>query len=656
MKKFSWCLLIAMAMVQAGNTQTKYIITFRNKATNPFSISSPTAYLSQRAVDRRTRYGIAVDSTDLPITPRYIDSIRSSGTVTVLNTSRWLNAVSIQTNDASALSKINSFTFVKSVSSIATRIASPSQNNKIEENEHPLQQPRETGIQADFYNYGSSFSQVHIHNGEFLHNIGLRGQQMQIGFLDAGFNNYLTVKAFDSARANGQILSVWDFMARDSSVNEDHFHGLMCFSTVAANIPGQLVGTAPGASYYLFRSEDFATEYPIEELNWVCGAERIDSSGGDVISSSLGYNTFDPPFTSSSHTYADMNGNTTMVATGADLAAKKGMLVINSAGNDGTDTWHYILTPADGDSVLAVGAVNSAGQVASFSSFGPSFDGRVKPDVASVGQGTFVQYPSNIVATNNGTSFAAPNLAGLATCLWQGFKEFNNMKIIDALKRSSSKFTTPDDRVGYGIPDVKKATMLLVKDFATTSASLSSCRTTLSWTSKDSKGMKYEIERQLPGQNSFIKISDVEGTGNVFSNQNYSYPDQLSNIPPGVIKYRLREIIDTTAAGFTADYLDTVSISLAVTCPAVKDSIVLFPNPAGNDFSIRITTAVPYPQLSIHLYNAKGQLFGVYNRNILPGATRIDISSRFLSTGKYFVTLYNGNTFLETKPLVIIKH
>ena len=255
MKKFSWCLLIAMAMVQAGNTQTKYIITFRNKATNPFSISSPTAYLSQRAVDRRTRYGIAIDSTDLPITPRYIDSIRSSGTVTVLNTSRWLNAVSIQTNDASALSKINSFTFVKSVSSIATRIASPSQNNKIEENENPLQQPRETGIQADFYNYGSSFSQVHIHNGEFLHNIGLRGQQMQIGFLDAGFNNYLTVKAFDSARANGQILSVWDFMARDSSVNEDHFHGLMCFSTVAANIPGQLVGTAPGASYYLFRSE-----------------------------------------------------------------------------------------------------------------------------------------------------------------------------------------------------------------------------------------------------------------------------------------------------------------------------------------------------------------------------------------------------------------
>jgi serine protease AprX len=656
MKKFSWCLLIAMAMVQEGNSQTKYIITFRNKGTNPFSISSPLAYLSQRAIDRRTRYSIAIDSTDLPITPRYLDSIRTSGSVTILNTSRWLNSISILTSDASALTKINSFSFVKAVSPIAPRTSSISLNHKTEDNELPLPQHRENGTLADFYNYGASLAQVHIHNGEFLHNIGLRGQGMQIGMLDAGFNNYLTVKAFDSARINGQILSTWDFVARDNSVNEDDSHGMQCFSTIAANIPGQFVGTAPGASYYLFRSEDAATEFPVEELNWVCAAERVDSSGGDVISSSLGYNTFDPPFASSSHTYADMNGNTTMVATGADLAAKKGILVVNSAGNEGTNTWKYIITPADGDSVLAVGAVNTSGQVASFSSFGPSSDGQVKPDVASVGQGTVVQFPSNVIGTNNGTSFSAPNMAGLATCLWEGFQEFNNMKIIDALRKSGSKSTAPDDRIGYGIPDLKKAVMQLVKDFATTSASLTGCRTTLNWISKDSRTMKYEIERQLPGQSSFVKISDENGSGNVFGNHTYSYEDLLSDIQPGSINYRLRQVIDTSASGFTADYLDTVNVSLTAKCPAVKDSIVLFPNPAGNNFSIRITTSVPFPELSIHIYNAKGQLFATYKRNILPGATRIDIPSGFFATGKYFVTIFNGNNFLETKPLVIIRH
>src|SRR6185295_11454918 len=212
--------------------------------------------------------------------------------------------------------------------------------------------------------------------GEFLHNIGLRGQGMQIAMLDAGYLSYTTLRSLDSVNQNGQILGTWDFVNRETSVTEDYLHGMQCLSTIVANIPGQFVGKAPKASFYLFRTEDVNSEYPIEEFNWVCGAERADSLGSDVISSSLGYNTFDNA--SFNHTYSQMNGNTALCTIGADLAAKKGMIVFNAAGNEGTNGWHYIIAPADGDSVVAVGAVNSSGSVGSFSSDGLSADGRIK--------------------------------------------------------------------------------------------------------------------------------------------------------------------------------------------------------------------------------------------------------------------------------------
>ncbi|MGZ8537735.1 MAG: S8 family serine peptidase, partial [Flavisolibacter sp.] len=439
------------------------MVQFRDKATNPFSFSSPNIFLSQRAIDRRTRYSIPIDSTDLPITPRYIDSLRLTTNVTILNGSKWLNSVSIQTSDAAALAKINSFSFVQSVSFIAGKLLGSSGIDKQRLMEDPVTL-RDLKLTADHYNYGFSYDQLHLHNGEFLHNIGLRGQNMVIGIFDGGFQNYLTLLAFDSARTNGQILSTWDFVARETSVNEDHPHGMQCFSIIASNVPGQLVGSAPKANFHLFRSEDGASEYRIEEHNWVCAAERLDSAGGDLISSSLGYADLMTDRTQD-HVYAELDGNTTIAAIGADLAAKKGILVVNSAGNEGSGSWHYILTPADGDSVLAIGAVNSSGAVGGFSSYGPSADGRIKPDVASVGVGTRYWSTSNIVSAGDGTSYACPNMAGLVTCLWQGFPEYNNMKIIQALRQASHQFATPDNRTGYGVPDIKKALIQLVKEY-----------------------------------------------------------------------------------------------------------------------------------------------------------------------------------------------
>jgi hypothetical protein len=382
----------------------------------------------------------------------------------------------------------------------------------------------------------------------------------------------------------------------------------------------------------------------------------VDSVGGDVISSSLGYNTFDAPLTSASHTYADMNGNTTMAAIGADLAAKKGILVVNAAGNEGNDsTWKYIVTPADADSIMAVGAVSTAGVPASFSSYGPSSDGQIKPDVASIGQGTIIQYPNNTIGGGNGTSFACPNMAGLTTCLWQGFSEFNNMKIIEALRQSGSKASNPDDRVGYGIPDVKKAVMILLKEFASGTVSVSNCTTTLQWTSKDLSSMKYEIERMLPGQSSFIKIAEQNGTGSVFATRMpYQYQEVLSGVSAGTITYRIRQIIDTSDTGFTADYIDTVSVNLQSPCiDANQTEVTVRLNPVkDNILNLRITTPSPSSSIVIRIFNSSGQLISSLNRTKLAGSLFEDIPLLKLSKGGYYVSVYDHGKLIGTKKFV----
>jgi hypothetical protein len=285
---------------------------------------------------------------------------------------------------------------------------------------------------------------------------------MTVAVFDAGFLGYLTNSGFDSIRNNNRIAGTWDFVKNESSVNEDHVHGMWCFSIMAANKPGQMVGTAPDATYYLFRTEDAASEYPIEEQNWAAAAEMADSLGVDLISSSLGYTEFDN--STFDYEYADMNGDNTIITRAADFAAKKGMIVTNSVGNYGGNAWKYLVAPSDGDSVLAVGATNASGQIASFSSYGPSADGRVKPDVVSVGWNTFIINTSGNVAQGNGTSFSNPNIAGLITCLWQAFPDFNNIEILNAVKQSANKYATPDERFGYGIPNMKKAFELLLNE------------------------------------------------------------------------------------------------------------------------------------------------------------------------------------------------
>ncbi len=566
MLKFLQIVCVATFISLPGQAQfTRYIIKLKNKSNNSFSINDPTQYLSARAIEHRIRYNIAIDSTDLPVTASYLDSIRLAGAVTILNTSKWLNQVAIQTSDAAALIKINNFSFV-----ISSMGAAALQNSNTVDKFASIKEP---GVSQNsfynapaqnltgYYNYGKSNGQVKIHQGDFLHNHGFRGQGMQLAMLDAGFYHYLTLPTFDSLRMNNQVLGTWDFVENNASVDEDDTHGMYCLSTMAANIPNSFVGTAPKASFYLFRTEDVATEYPIEEQNYAAGLERADSLGVEISSTSLGYYTFDNA--TLDYTYADMNGNTTISARAADMAARKGMLLIVAAGNTGASSWHYIITPADADSVLAVGAVDTLGNIGSFSSYGPSSDGQIKPGVAAVGVTTVVANSSTgLPFYLNGTSLACPNMAGLATCLWQAFPEENNMGIISALQQSAHKASSPDDRVGYGIPDMKKAFVILLKRFYSQQIKLAGCNTTINWTAKNSSDMNFVVERKLPTDADYVAIHTESGTG-AFANGQFSFSDDLSALPTPInISYRIKMNIDTD----TSFYFNAVNINHANPC------------------------------------------------------------------------------------------
>jgi len=628
---------LLLTAVESNGQRTKHVVFFTDKNETTYSLSQPSSYLSARAIARRAKYTIAVDSTDLPVVERYVDSIRLAGSVTILGRLRWMNAVIIQTSDAAALNKINTFPFVKKRDSIAYRKV----NARVTSNKtyyitpnastnQRLQQPL-----ADSLNYGNTATQIKIHNGDFLHNIGARGQNMQVAFLDGGFFGYQTNPFFDSVRNQNRILATRDFVLNETSVNEDDAHGMACFSIVAGNIPGSYVGSAPYASFYLLRTEDVGSEQLIEEYNWGSGAEYADSAGVDVISSSLGYSTFDDP--AYNHSYADMNGNTTIVSRFADLAAKKGMLVVNSAGNEGNKAWKYIVAPADADSVLSVGAVNGTGTIAAFSSFGPTSDGQIKPDVVSVGQGTFLSTSGGTVGTGSGTSFSGPNMAGLATCLWQLFPEFNSYKIIETLRRSADRYNAPHEQYGYGLPDMKKATGLLLAELSNINASIANCNVNVQWNSKDISTMQYIVQRRLPGETTYANIQTVAANGSIFSPQNYQYNDVAT--VAGTIDYRILQVIDTSATGYRAYAIDSSSITAGSGCNVTHKKIQLFPNPVtDNSLQLKFTEQSS-GRFILTVYNSTGQLLLTEQYNKPNGTVTHSFSLNHLAKGSYLLVV-----------------
>ncbi len=443
-------LILCLPILTSGQTH-KFFIRFTDKDQTPYSISNPHQFLSKRSIDRRQKQNVAVTWQDLPVDPAYINGVSSLG-ATVYTRSKWFNGITVEC-DSNVLLQILQLPYVQSATDVFRRASSTT--NKFSR----ISGPEKPQTMLDSYNYGQAYNQIHLMNGEYLHSEGARGEGKLIAVLDAGFYMVDQLHAFDSLFANHQILSVKDFVDNDSVVFDEATHGMSVLSCIGGNIPGSLVGTAPKASFLLLRSEDAPTENIIEEYNWNAAAEYADSVGADIISSSLGYTTFDNAYWD--HEYIDLDGNHTPVTIAADIAASKGILVINSAGNSGSSAWHYIGAPADGDSVLAVGAVDQFGHFASFSSFGPSADGNVKPNVAAKGAASSVADALGGVSYSNGTSFACPILAGSAACLWQLFPSLNAQEIKTAIEKSANYYSAPNDSLGYGIPDFRLAYNML---------------------------------------------------------------------------------------------------------------------------------------------------------------------------------------------------
>ena len=470
-----WSILVFLSAAICAEAQTaRYIIHFTDKHGGSYSLSRPGEFLSEKCIERRVKQGLGFDSTDLPVISAYTDSLLLLPGVSLLNKSRWMNQVLIRCSDSSSLQKIRSFSFVAGADSVApqryTQLGRVQTNSFTETIYSPTRGVATNSTQrnlvyaqavVDYYNYGNTYAQIHIHNGEYLHNNGYHGEGMTIAILDAGFFGYLTNPAFDSLRSQNGVLGTFDFVNVKNSVNEEDPHGGYCLSALAANEQGTVVGSAPKASFWLFKTEDVNSETLTEEQNWVAAAEFADSAGADMISTSLGYINFD--LAADNHSYTDRNGHTALITKAANLAVAKGMIVTASAGNNGTyaDENRFISCPADGDSVLAVGAVDINGNIASFSSWGPNSSGQVKPDVVSVGLATVLAAPDGSAVSGNGTSYANPNLAGLVACLWQAFPAASNHDIMEAVKKSSSIYSGPDVRLGYGIPDFEKAFSML---------------------------------------------------------------------------------------------------------------------------------------------------------------------------------------------------
>lgn len=443
-------ILFFILLGTVGFAQQDAWVYFVDKPNADYFLDNPLEMLSQRALDRRAVQNIALDLVDVPISETYISQIAIQSGITVLAQSKWMNCLHVR-GSQSAIEALSQFSFVSAI-----QFANPNLNasGRIGQPKSSLKVTKEFEVQTTFL-YGNSSNQIQMLGGNLLHQANFTGVGKIIAVMDNGFSGVNTTAPFQRVRDNNQILGGYDFVNRDDDVYEGGSHGTVVFSTMGGFKEGELVGTAPDAAFYLFKTEASGYENPVEESFWVEAAELADSLGVDIISTSLGYSTFDNA--AYNYTYADMNGVSTFSARGADLAFSRGMICVTSAGNYGNGSWQYITTPADAIHTLTVGAVNSAGNYASFSSIGPSFDGRIKPDVVAQGVSSTVATSSGAISSSNGTSFSAPIVSGLVACLWQALPEKTNAELLQLIRESAHLYQNPTAQLGYGIPNFNEA-------------------------------------------------------------------------------------------------------------------------------------------------------------------------------------------------------
>jgi subtilisin family serine protease len=434
-------ILLAVTVNLQAQTDYYFYVQFANKHNSPYSLSNPAAFLSERAIARRASFSITCDSTDLPVNPAYLQQIENLG-IHVHSRSKWMNGATVILPDSAKMSQVRSLPFVSFVEytgKLSGAALAPKQKTKMQTNT----------------DYGIATTQINQLNGKHLHDQGFRGKGIQIGVIDAGFMNVNSNPCFDSLRLQGRLLGIKDIINPNSNIYAEDSHGAMVLSAMTGNLNGKYTGTAPEASYWLIRTEYAPTEYKVETDFWCSGIEYADSVGVDVVNSSLGYYTFDD--LSMGFTYADMNGKVSRSSRAASMASKKGIIVVVAAGNEGNKTWHYIGSPADAEEIITVGAVQADSASSVFSSFGPSSDNRVKPEVCAIGTSAAIVNTAGTPTFGNGTSFASPIMAGMVACLLQRYKTYDPSPAVylflNSLFASGNRRNNPTAQQGYGIPD-----------------------------------------------------------------------------------------------------------------------------------------------------------------------------------------------------------
>jgi serine protease AprX len=443
-------ILLAGILLLSGSawSQNKYWVIFEDKGPEAETLAEhPENLLSPRSMERRQRHGLGLLPSDLPVSSTYLRQLTDQG-VTVHHTSRWINAASI-TTDLDYLSLQKACPAIVDMRPVGRFV-----QMSVEETADapaPIVQPEIQDSNSTSFTYGVTEVQLEKMNVPCLHEQGFTGEGVLMAVFDAGFYNVDTISAFDSTWLNNRVIGYYDFVDDDTTIFDESTHGLGVISTIIGNKPGIYIGAAPHVSVIMARTEEVASETRQEEDNWLRAMEWADSIGVDIIQSSLGYNWFDPG--EGDYTYEDMNGDSAIITRAADLAAKRGILVVSSAGNEGNGNWGYITAPCDADSILCVGSVSLNDTRSSFSSYGPTSDGRIKPDVMAMGGGTRLINISGNPGTGSGTSYAAPQVAGLVACLLQAHPDRSNMDIIAAVMQSSDRYLTPDSLYGHGVPN-----------------------------------------------------------------------------------------------------------------------------------------------------------------------------------------------------------
>ena len=431
-------------------------VYLKDKQNVAAAIGNPISILTQKAIDRKASHNVSIDERDVPVTESYIAQLENATGITVLAKSKWFNCVHVRGTETDINNLISTFSFVDYID-----FADNSLNmSRISNSKKQHEVKNKFTLENSFVNfvYGTTQNQIEMIAADDLHLANYTGDGVTIAVIDASFTNVNTMGAFQRLINAGDLLGGYDFVDRTVNIYAHDprptsiSHGTQVLSTMAGYIVNSYVGTAPDASYYLFRTEDDTSENPVEESYWVEAVERADSLGVDIINTSLGYTTFD----NSSYNYsaADLDGNTAFITRGANIAFEKGLLLVTSAGNSGNSG---VGAPADSQYVLSVGAVDSSGAYVTFSSVGSSTQPSQKPDVVAQGEAPYLINANNDIVQNSGTSFSSPILAGGIACLVQALQNKTNAEIMQLVRESSTQFNTPDYQLGYGIPNLMAA-------------------------------------------------------------------------------------------------------------------------------------------------------------------------------------------------------